>query len=399
VNEWLNCFFSDSADITLTLNGRAISRSDCEKIGFGSEKIVYKIKGTNQCFFIPSKCESEKQWNRLIQQEKALLDELGKLGLRTQRFDIASLEVAEAGKPSHAINVLVTRDFASLCEEDGITIYHHKEPLDNKCVYGRHLSFSEDLLKDKTYIQKMFQKIIKEYALAHTFSLPINAVRSCDDSEHYCFESPVAEGEPPVISYMFWDVVSDFSALVIPIVPTMEQLLMTLGLLANPALCAIERIGMRAGWRGFCLDSFREIEGTIILALSDSDLLSIALAHARGKGVKIFEECILPSLDNREELPKGRFIWILKSAISLERLDWVHKILTSKPVTLMDKDIIEIRQFGDRYGTSPIVNYLATHLRLKSEELRPGFFSSMGSGLTSMDKAACGLYSSLSKAM
>ena len=85
------------------------------------------------------------------------------------------------------MNVLVTRDFENLCQEESITI---NNPKGDSRVIGKLPNFiaMREKFKEKAFVQKMFSKMIGEYALALTFSLPIFHVRHVDDSEHYCFE-------------------------------------------------------------------------------------------------------------------------------------------------------------------------------------------------------------------
>lgn len=221
--EWLQIFSQINEGITLILNGKTYNKSACVKLGEGHEKRVYKIKGTNQCFFIPNRLMDAKDWDRLISKEKLLLDYMTDLGLKTQRFEIVSLEINEPGKPPQAIKVLLTKDFNSLCEEESIVIHNPKGGMDrNSGDIPDFLAMREQIM-DPTFSQKMLGKMIIEYAVSLTFSLPISSVGLNDDSEHYCFELPKDSDEPPLAHYMFWDVVGDFSPR-LPIVPTLKVL-------------------------------------------------------------------------------------------------------------------------------------------------------------------------------
>ena len=161
MDEWLKRFFYVN-DCTLTLNGQTFSRSKCYLISKGSEKHVYQIEGTNQCFFIPNKYHGEESWNLKIAAEKFLLDQISNLGLKTQHFEIAPLEIHEPGKTTYTINVLVAKDFQSLCDEEFIIIHNHKG--DQK-ITGKHPDFiaMKEKFKDKSFAKKMLKQIIKEY--------------------------------------------------------------------------------------------------------------------------------------------------------------------------------------------------------------------------------------------
>lgn len=221
MEEWLEIFSQINEGISLTLNGKTYNKSDCVKLGEGHEKRVYKIKGTNQCFFIPNSLMDEEYWDRLIGEEKLLLDYMTNLGLKTQRFEIVSLEINAPGKPPQAIKVLLTKDFNSLCEEESIVIHNPKGDLEKNSGNIPDFLAMRKKFKDPTFSQKMLGKMIIEYAVSLTFSLPISSVGQNDDSEHYCFELPKDSDEPPLAHYMFWDVVNDFSPR-LPIVPTLR---------------------------------------------------------------------------------------------------------------------------------------------------------------------------------
>lgn len=387
MKDWFELFLANNNKIILTLNGKTFKKSDCLLLGGGSEKMVYQIKGTNQCFFIPNKIEgeviwtgigisSEFFWNKKIQSEKHLLDQISDLGLKTQRFEILPLKIEEPGNSGHTLNVLVTQDFNSLCEEESIAIYNVKG---NPKVTGNPPNFiaMKEQFKDKLFVQKMFEKIISEYAIAITFSLPISILHSLDDSQHLCFELPKDSMEPPIARYMFWDVVSDFSGVDIPIVPTLDELkssssekfqsvsqgsLQGLSFLANEVACAmIEMSSTKDGT--YKWDHLWEIEKNFFMALNDDEFLNNALAHVRKLGF-VFIENLLNKKEFTDKINKESFILLMRAALSIGELDLVIRAfqLLENPADLPQERIDKIMSTAQKYKVQPIIDYLNIHL-------------------------------------
>ncbi len=387
MKDWFELFLANNNKIILTLKGKTFKKSDCLLLGGGSEKMVYQIKGTNQCFFIPNKIEgemiwagirisSEYSWNKKIQSEKYFLDQISDLGLKTQRFEILPLKIEEPGNSSHTLNVLVTQDFNSLCEEESIAIYNVKG---NQKITGNPPNFIEmkEQFKDKIFVQKMFEKIISEYAVAITFSLPISILHALDDSQHLCFELPKDAMEPPIARYMFWDVVSDFSGVDIPIVPTLDELkssssekfqsvspgsLQGLSFLANEVACAmIEMSSTKDGT--YKWDHLREIEKNFFMALNDDEFLNNALGHAR-KLAFVFIENLLNKKEFTDKINKESFILLMRAALSVGELDLVIRAfqVLENPTELPQERIDKIMSTAQKYKVQPIIDYLNIHL-------------------------------------
>ncbi len=216
--------FFKKPDCILTFEGKTFSKSDCKQLGEGSEKTVFSIKGDKHCFFVPTK--NPNNWDMRIQVEKELCDEILSVGLKAQQFDIVPLEVQEkAGGPKYTINVLKTLSFDSIANDNSAVIYNPKGA--PRVLTGKPFTIYDNVkrLQDKQWNFKIIKEIIKEYAIALTFRLPIHQVKDhLDDSVHFYIELPKSENEPPVFHYMFWDVCGDFSGLKPPIVPTLTQL-------------------------------------------------------------------------------------------------------------------------------------------------------------------------------
>ncbi|WP_392537439.1 hypothetical protein [Legionella sp. 227] len=403
MREWLKLFYTQNHNITLTINGKTFKKTDCERIGGGSEKHVYKIKGTNQCFFIPNK--GWGNWDAKIQAEKLLLDQITDLGLKTQRFEIVPIEIHEPGKSTYTINVLVTKDFTSLCQEESIVIYNAKG--DQKVIgTPPDIITLKERLKDKSFALKMVENIINEYATAFTFSLPISILSYIDDSEHFYFKLPPEQStEPPVIGFMFWDVVSDFSGTSLPYVPTLEELksgtrnksdlfyspLRGLKFLANNIACTMYEMSSKKE-DGF--DFVREVEEDLIPVLNNDETLKIALTQAKRKGIILFTRFLdeLTNIENKNIVPAG-FVELMKSALSLEEPDLLQRAfrIYPNPIDLPQEHIDQIMAEAKKYGNPINIDFLNSHLVV--ERLKSNFMQKYNAKLTSDKKAWCGLYS------
>ncbi|WP_347251338.1 hypothetical protein [Legionella sp.] len=417
MREWLSCFFANAQGTTLTLKGQIFSRSDCEKLGGGSEKTIFKLKGQNQCFFIPNKWRSEEEWDKKIKQEKSKLDQISSIGLKTQQFEVVPLEIKQPGKPAYTINVLLAKDFKSLCEEESIVIYNYKS---TEKIIGQAPNFvaMREQFKIAAFVQEMFKKIINEFALAMTFLLPIGALQSNDDSEHFCFE--VSENKPPVARYMFWDVVSDFGGLELPVIPTLDNLKAGyrddlsnrskrgsqhgLLLLANAVACAIYEMNCSQIPEGD-LTFVREVENDILPALNNDTFLNQALDQARIVGSKFLDEFLgqieqtSNAIDNGD-LPLEFFIHLMRSAITTANVTLVQRVarLHTNLTDVSQKSIIDIMDFAKKYNNQPVNEYLETHfaaekLRQDLEKLKSKFLSAYDKQFAADQSAWCGLYS------
>ncbi|MCS5710569.1 hypothetical protein [Candidatus Berkiella aquae] len=207
-------------DAVLTLRGKRIDKNQVKQLGFGAEKKVYGIKGSKECFFIPSRLN--ENWDNLIDTEKEACDHILSVGLKAQRYEKVPLTV-ESSSARYTINVLVSKNFKNIAQDDSITIHDSKSAL-NKFT-GKSFNFYNgkiENLRDKKWNFAIIEKILKEYAIALTFQLPIRAVQHNDDSEHLCFE--LSNNRPPKARYFFWDVAGDFNFSGPPIVPDLKIL-------------------------------------------------------------------------------------------------------------------------------------------------------------------------------
>ena len=380
MKDWLTRFYSQNQDITLTLNGQTFDRTDCKRLGGGSEKHVYQIPGQPQCFFIPNKWSSEKNWDYKIRSEKFLLDQIEDLGLKTQRFQILPLVISEPGQPDLTINVLMTKDLQSLCQEESLIIYNPKGAPDH--IIG--LPFEEKDIKSKLtdigYAQQMLQTIIKEYALAVAFSLPTHvtsATFSLDDSEHLSFELPKDQGQPPIVRYMFWDVVSDFDGLDLPMVPTLSKLKSVkdkdhilysefygINSLANFIACAISLMNEVYGLETF--EYVSEVQESLLSALKDDEFLIQALIHARKVSVNYLYKLMDEIIEEDIVVEKEIYLALLVSSISTENVDILKRAFQFEPKSLIlaEDERSHLYQTVKSYENQSIIELLKEKLPL-----------------------------------
>lgn len=374
MKEWLQRFFQDITDeVTLTLNGATIKRSDCLLLCYGYEKRVYKIKDQNLCFFIPHKWSSEEEWNELIRKEKSLLDEIHELGLKTQRFEITSLDIHKPGETSCSILVLIAKDFESLCQEEVIAIYNAKGHIRknvNTQVIGNTPNFfnQREMFNTPSFVQKMFSKIINEYAIALTFNLPIPILYCVDDSVHYCFELSNDPQEASVARFMFWDVVSDSQKVELPCVPNLKLLKAglenkkgTWGLhfLANQIACAMNSMSIDISTDEQIAanrDFVPVTQKNMTRALDDDKFLNQALVHARKVSASFLNRVLNSLLEKDKPI---NFVLLMKSAISTSDLNLVEQFFqTSIAKALPNKSISTLLEFARQYENQPIITYL-----------------------------------------
>lgn len=376
MEEWLKRFLrATTEDVTLTLNGTTIKRSDCFELARGSEKRVYKIKDQNLCFFIPHKWSSEDSWNSLIKKEKTLLDEIHELGLKTQRFEITSLEIHEPGKPSYSILVLVTKNLESLCQEEAMAIFNPKgtQGKVNTRIIGNVPNFfsQQKKFEDPIFVRKMFEKIINEYAIALTFNLPIGILDSCDDSVHYCFELSSDSEEASMARFMFWDVVLDFKGVQPPFVPTLSFLKSAgraensgLRFLANQIACAMYSMSIQE-WD--VEDDFVSVtQKNLLVAINDNDFLNQALAHARKVSANFLNTVLNSIQKGLQEIDTPYFERLMKSAISTSDLKLVEQFFQLPNAKALPKPINTLLEFAEQYENQPIIDYLKNQKRLES---------------------------------
>lgn len=355
MKEWRHLFYKDKdLEISLSLNNSlAIKKDSCKLLGEGSEKKIYKIPNSNQCFFVPSPKSGNdfEDWKDVIETEKDRLNAISELGLRTQHFEIQPLTLTKTATNQQTIDVLVTRDFDSLCQEEKLIICdpkHHKG--------SRYFGVSEqwaldfiamrDRFKDPIFARKMLKQIICDYAIALTFDLPIKAKRSeyallgPDDDEHYCFELAKNPEDPPVVRYMFWDVSSGPAN---PKVPTLAQLksgvlsgalhskeetyralkLITHSIAADLTLMVELATGRKLGKDIGSIDYTMELRNELFNAINDDEFLTEALSEAKLQTRKWLDK-------NKDASPIERQIESqIEAAISLGDLTLVEKYYES----------------------------------------------------------------------
>ncbi|CDZ77288.1 hypothetical protein BN59_01571 [Legionella massiliensis] len=387
MREWFKRFQSPNTAINFQLKGQTYKKSDFEYLASGSEKHVWKIKDTDQCFFLPNKVKGV--WDDRIGAEKAILDFITELGLKTQQFEMIPMVAQEEGKPDATINVLVTKQLQSLCEEESLVIYNPKGLRDRVVGNPPNLRVLREQLRDPIFARKMLRQIVSEYAIAFTFQLPISIIQYTDDSQHFLLELPVnGSSEPPLIRYIFWDVVSDFSGSGWPLVPNLGLLksggessyssspIRGLGHLANGVAVAITEMSnndpnsdtTQTSTFEYC----RLLEQDLTAALNDDDFLKQALAQAREKGLIYFNK----NLDGLTSIPQDTFVPLIVMAISLENLAVVQRLLSSCPsqylLDLSEPQMEEIRKASQGYEKSAdAVGYLcAEKQRLTAENHR-----------------------------
>ena len=206
--------------------------------------------------------------------------------------------------------------------------------------------------------------------------------------------------EPPIVRYMFWDVVSDFEGIDLPYVPTLSKLKSAnkygaqgLRGLANAISSSISEIttksikdakynrsikAMEADLAGVDLpeeDSLpegsdwsvmdniafgKEVEANIAAALNDDNFLNQALAHSRQSSIRYLNNLLINiKEDDCPLLEIQRFVKLMQSAISTSDLELVSEFF-QLPQTkhLPNKSINQLLEFARQYDNQAIIDYL-----------------------------------------
>lgn len=399
MKDFFDCF--RKSDAVITLQGKKIKRSELELLGSGSEKSVYGIKNDERCIILS---KSPIQPEARLNLEKQLCDDIIALGIKAQKYENATISVQSASAGSvHSVPVLITKKFSALAQSESLTVFHNKTMRpDQRCI-GKQVDFYNKDRKNFESIawnQKIIEKILNEYAIGLTFSLPIHQVStSIDDSEHLVFEHAKKPNTPPVARYMFWDVVGDFAGIKLPMVPTLQVLksglvhhkwlqeghqrfynpMAGLEMLVNGVACIIlqNRDEMRKlGLAGEKFDEFKvskAIEDKLLKAISEK-MLATALSNARKSAIKklhtALKEVAALSADkdfksaSLEE--KHRFMRkMVLSAISCSDLQAVKTALshTTQLNEFSKRYRDEILKFAKEYNNKEIIEYLCLQLK------------------------------------
>ncbi|MBN9229693.1 MAG: hypothetical protein J0I93_02475 [Legionella sp.] len=421
MNEWLNLFNSDNDEIILILDGKEYKKNSCALVGQGSEKRVFQLADTEWCFFVPNNIpDSEQKWNTLIGMEKKLLDLIDSVGLKTQRFTITTLEIKGPENQTHSMNVLLTKNFSSLCKTEQICIY---VPKGNEII-GSCPKFTLDAF-DREKMRKMIRAILYEYAIALTYAIPIRAAgKSLDDMEHLYFQLPVGVDEPPTVHYMFWDVVGEFSTLSMPHVPNLTKLksggrdpnhpgykngLGGIKSLANFIACGIAQF--------LELDALAvnkaiyALENKIVDALDD-DLLLAAQTQARIHAKNNFQQNLrtyVETINKNSPETTDNFVQVMNAAISMDDVNLVAQVMKEAPHDLhqlTDTQITRIAQTAQEFANDEIIGFIKINLSDKKaqlhkldrlaaqkQQLRSEFFEQYQKKLTADKMRGCRLYS------
>lgn len=390
MSSWFSSFKED--DSTLILNGEEYPKKDCVLLAHGSQKHVYLLKSTGLCFFIATRY-SEATWNGMV-KEKERLDYIIALGLKAQQFDTATLEIRDKQGNSHVINVLVAKSFEKLAQEEQSIIYNPKPgrmdfaPVPG--VIGAVPSFFasiEEQLENMECAKHMLSRIVIEYVIAHTFSVP-GVAYYADDAVHYSFDlSATSDLNPsPIIHYMFWDINSDSAEL--PHLPTLAQLKNKEKLreFANQiaiAICSVIEAQEKQHdkpWPFHYFNTHREnISGLILTSLKDSMLLKEALKIAKERAQNhLCELTKNPNFKNKVQNNKQIFLKLINSAISINDLtflkecldlDFNHTILTARDIeNIIAQMDPKHSMMNHMKGVEDIYRQTEEHLKRQAQE-------------------------------
>ena len=372
MKQWL-AIFNEVEDCTLTLNDITFKKSDCTKIGSGSVKSFYKIKGQTTCFALPTYCCTTEAWDHVITGEKAVLDQIGSLGIKVEHFEIVPMEIKESQNISYTINVLTTKDFNSLCEEESIMIYDRKSP---PWIKGKAPNFEEiwDKLKNPKFVQQMFEKILVEYAIAVTFQLPIFPLMNIDDSEHFIFELSRNADEPPRVRYMFWDVLNDFQGITNVVVPTLDNL--RRGYIGQSDFQYRHKTGLKmlagqvkdaiAVSSNIPLSNLDLIPKNFYSMINNDESLNLALQHAKIIATRYLRDELFYHKDMSPHSlsDEPEIIMCITSAISTDDITLVKRSieLCANPLRLSQDTVKQIIESANLYSNPAICEYLHTNL-------------------------------------
>lgn len=396
---FFNCF--NQKDAIITVNGQTIQKQDLKCLGFGAEKVVWGIKDQKDCFIIS---RSARNADVRLEAEKTFCDQILSIGVKTQQYTATTIKVQRAkGGPTYEAKALLAKKFTELAKDEALTIFHTKTIKEKQKKIGNDLEFyngDKNNLNSKEWNQGLLKKILTDYALGLTFGLPIPQVDAhIDDSVHYCFEHSKTNNNPPAARYIFWDVVSDFSGISTPLLPTMSILKSGLenrkylnhpklssvfdevgGLktLANALACIISDNDTEMEKLGFENDHFETVKSieNILLSAMDEKMLSIALDEAR----KIAIRELPNELEKFNEYSRSNdwqkmtlaakhelVSFILHSAISCQHLASIKSILGR--IEQLDEFSNTYRQqileWAKDYENESVYTYLSSQLKQK----------------------------------
>lgn len=407
----------------LKIGDKIYQASDLKHIASGSEKHVWKIINEKTCFLIPNKCNGEKEWNYKIGEEKNRCDQLAKLGMKAQRYEIIPLEIEADNEETYTLNALVTTDLNALCQDENLVICDYKS---DQRVFGNVPDLHALLprFKDKTFVQRMFAQIVQELATAVVFNLPISALQGVDDSQHICFE---LANDIPVVRYMFWDVLSDTGeATFIPnMVPTLDEfraksrssLANALSSMVNLAVCAFDEVLKRTKHISpdESLVRIRQLEKDVLAAIDEADYLNAALEHVSQQASDWVKE-LLNNKDFPQRIPDNEgFIFLLEIAISSNDINAVHQVCQRRPDTaLTEKEIDDVLAIAEKYKSAEVINDLTRFFQPDDKkvfaltkkdaakkkniaQLKAHFLAKYSFQLESDQNSWCGLYSFFAK--
>ena len=395
----------EEIDCNFTIKGRTFKKSECKKLGGGTQKIAYQFGNYDECFLRPYSDQPDDHWNLTISSEKNLLDQIISLGLKAQNFEHVDLKIEKPGGKPYTLPVLLTKDFQSLCKNESMVIYNVKGSGEGR-VIGKPIERDGLIegLKKEVYAQGLLSEIIKEYAVCLTFKLPISVVNiRRDDSEHYCFKLPQSPEQPPIAHYMFWDVVGDFGGLSLPyIIPTLAELKSGYGknkfegirTLANQLACALEEVSGPEMDTNVFLDG---LESPLLEALKNENLLNSALEHARNVAINKLNEELNKVEDPGQKRDRNEVIDLIFSAISTNDLDLLKRVCDKYLDLnhLQDNQVRQIMAFSKKYNNEPINDYLRDNLQIPFNKmsLKNEFLESYRQKLQSDKEAWHGWYS------
>jgi hypothetical protein len=375
IEKWFVSYKNGDKNTTsVKVAAKSYKISELKKIGSGHEKTVLKLNDEKLCIFIPTDMYmNEESWSYIINSEKKSCDLIIELGLKAQKFQIVPAEIQESGKDKQTINVLLTQDFQSLCLQESMVIYNYKARINAGRIIGNVPAANSILsyIDDKNFIQKMFSKIIVEYAIAFTFKLPIKILGHQDDAEHFCLELPKENNEPPIVRYLFWDV-PDLNQISLPLVPTKSELAAANSCYSNGALRSLARTVSNFIYEIYPDDindslQFYEnfVENTSPI-LDRDDILIPAIDQARDMAIKYYKDKFDIVKKTVESMDTNGFVSALQSAISTKSLPIVMQIFELLPnsIKLPEKTIKGIIEFAQKYEDLAIVDYLHHNFQL-----------------------------------